>query len=148
MVTLPSYKAAMSHPIAIDTDSPSPHRATLRAVRTEDNQDLGGTRPGTVHQESYFEGTWDAATGVLSGEWTHSYSTDIEAVGNTFATKVEYRMSGTMEARRVEGTNRIEGTITGPNATTTIHNEGASQQPPVQSEPVNWTVSGELPDGL
>lgn len=151
---------------AFSGENPPFHTALLNSTPiilvAKDGTAAGGAQKNTndtypstgqpVSSTDIFEfiGMWYEDTGIVSGD----IQLTIEARSPAYdesdtpqpATNIQYRMSGTLQARRVEGTDTLNGYVTGT-AVQTQTWPGDDRAPSEQTYPINWTITGTLTEG-
>jgi hypothetical protein len=147
MMDLPVFRANFSNPISVDNRGISPWPARMQAEREDDLQKLGGLQPGTVRQTTTFEGTYDPASGILTGTLTHQYFVDALGTADYLAATTDYKLTCVLEAQRVDGSDAIEGVCTGQ-STEEYKVPGNSDYNRTEDLSVSYDISGTLPTEL
>lgn len=143
----PMYRSALLGAIDVDNTRPVPWPAHMRTHVERDYQSLGALQPGTVKEDSTFEGSYDPKLGLLSGTINHHVVIEALATDEFLAFTHVYHLTCQIEARLDPATNTLQGTCSGQVSEEHVVPAESNHNFSKQST-VSIPVSAPMPDDL
>lgn len=147
MQDLPLYRATLGNPFKAYKDNTGLWLVTQTANRTDDLQATGGIQPGSVEQNSAFNGVYNPITGILTGKLTHYYYVHQLPTEDYLESQANSTLNCEMSLVQVEGTNTLQGTCTG-SLIWVYEVPGHSDHNSSTNKQITYQVSTELPEEM